>query len=59
MTTTKERILVTLTPDMSRALKAIAKRERMPKATVASLLIRYELALMARNRKEGHGDLKA
>jgi len=50
---------VTLTPDMSRALKAIAKRERMPKATVASLLIRYELALMARNRKEGHGDLKA
>lgn len=44
MATTKERILVTLTPDMARDIKAIAKREKSPKATVAARLMREALA---------------
>ena len=40
MATTKERILVTLTPDMSRELKLRAKREKSPRATIAARLIR-------------------
>lgn len=43
MPTTKERILVTLTPDMARALKERAKRERSPKATIAARLMREAL----------------
>lgn len=43
MPTTKERILVTLTPDMARDIKAIAKRERTPKATIAARLMRRAL----------------
>jgi hypothetical protein len=39
MATTKERILVTLTPSMAREIRAIAKRERTPRATIASRLI--------------------
>ena len=40
MATTKERILVTLTPDMARDLRVRAKRERSPRATVAARLLR-------------------
>lgn len=46
MATTKERILVTLSPRMARGINAIAKRERMPRATVAAHVLRaglYEL----------------
>ena len=43
MATAKERILVTLTPDMARDIKAIAKREKAPKAAIASRLIREAL----------------
>lgn len=39
MATTKERILISLTPDMSRELAKRAKRERSPKATIASRLL--------------------
>jgi len=40
MATTKERILITLTPEMSRELKARAKREKSPRATIATRLLR-------------------
>lgn len=40
MATTKERILVTLTPDMSRELSARAKREKSPRATIAARMLR-------------------
>ena len=43
MPTSKERILVTLTPDMARDIKAMAKREKTPKATVAARLMRQAL----------------
>jgi hypothetical protein len=43
MATTKERILVTLTPEMSRSIRAIAKREQSPKATIAARLMREAL----------------
>lgn len=43
MPTTKERILVTLTPDMAEAVTAIAKREKTPRATVAARLMRNAL----------------
>lgn len=43
MATTKERILITLTPDMAQDLEAIAKHERSPKATVAARLMRQAL----------------
>ncbi len=39
MATTKERILVTLTPDMAFELKARAKREKSPRATIAARLL--------------------
>lgn len=39
MATTKERILVTLTPDMARELTARAKREKSPRATIAARLL--------------------
>lgn len=39
MAATKERILISLTPDMSRELAKRAKRERSPKATIASRLL--------------------
>jgi metal-responsive CopG/Arc/MetJ family transcriptional regulator len=40
MATTKERILVTLTPDMARELSVRAKREKSPRATIATRLLR-------------------
>jgi len=40
MATTKERILVTLTPDMARELTVRAKREKSPRATVAARMLR-------------------
>jgi metal-responsive CopG/Arc/MetJ family transcriptional regulator len=40
MATTKERILITLTPDMARELTARAKREKSPRATVAARMLR-------------------
>lgn len=43
MPTTKERILVTLTPDMAKEISAIAKREKTPRATVAARLMRNAL----------------
>ena len=43
MATTKERILVTLTPEMAQDIAAIAKKERSPKATVAARLMRQAL----------------
>lgn len=43
MPTTKERILVTLTPDMAKEISAIAKREKTPRATVAARLMRSAL----------------
>ncbi len=57
MATMKERVLVTLTPDMAREIKTIAKYECMPKATVAALLIRRGLILARRREKKGYGDL--
>lgn len=43
MPTTKERILVTLTPSMAKEIKAIAKESRTPKATVAARLLKQGL----------------
>jgi len=43
MPTTKERILVTLTPDMAKEITAIARREKTPRATVAARLMRRAL----------------
>jgi hypothetical protein len=43
MPTTKERILVTLNPDIARALQARAKREHAPKATIAARILREGL----------------
>lgn len=46
MATTKERILITLSPRMARGINVIAKRERMPRATVAAQVLQaglYEL----------------
>lgn len=39
MATTKERILLTLTPDMARELRVRAKCEKTPKATIAARLL--------------------
>lgn len=39
MATTKERLLVTLTPHSARTIRSISKRERMPRATVAARMI--------------------
>lgn len=39
MATTKERILITLTPAMARELAVRAKREKSPKATIAARLL--------------------
>ncbi len=44
MPTTKERLLITLTPSMARKIKAIAKREKTPKATIVA---RYLEAMLA------------
>jgi len=44
MATTKERILVTLTPDMSLGINVIAKREKIPRATVAAHVLRAGLS---------------
>lgn len=43
MPTTKQRILVTLMPDMANDIAAIAKREKSPRATVAARLVRQAL----------------
>lgn len=43
MPTSKERILVTLTPSMSRELNARAKREKTPRATIARFLLEQAL----------------
>lgn len=40
MATTKERILVTLTPEMARGLGTYAKHEKSPRATIAAQAIR-------------------
>lgn len=40
MATTKERILVTLTPRMARDLSIYAKHEKSPRATIATRAIR-------------------
>jgi len=40
MATTKERILVTLTPEMARELRARARREKSPRATIAARMLR-------------------
>jgi len=40
MATTKERILVTLTPEMAQGLGICAKHEKSPRATVAARAIR-------------------
>lgn len=39
MTTTKERILVTLTPTLARGIRSLARRERLPRATVAARML--------------------
>jgi hypothetical protein len=55
MATTKERILVTLSPRMARGINVIAKRERMPRATVAAHVLRaglYELEDDALTKEE-------
>jgi len=39
MATTKERILITLTPDMARELRIRARQEKSPKATIAARLL--------------------
>ncbi len=43
MATTKERILVTLSPRMARGINVIAKRERIPRATVAAHVLQAGL----------------
>ncbi len=43
MPTTKERVLVTLTPDVARDVKKLAKRERVPRATKIAQLLRKAL----------------
>jgi len=43
MATTKERILITLAPDEARAIRAVAKREGRPRATIAARAIRHWL----------------
>lgn len=44
MATTKERILVTLTPEMARGLGNYAKHEKSPRATIAARAIREWLS---------------
>jgi phosphoribosylformylglycinamidine (FGAM) synthase-like enzyme len=39
MATTKERMLITLTPRVAREVRAIARREQMPRATVAARML--------------------
>lgn len=39
MATTKERILITLAPSTARALRARAKREQTPRATIAAQFV--------------------
>ena len=43
MATTKERILVTLSPSMARSINIFAKREKMPRATAAAQVMRVGL----------------
>ena len=43
MATTKERILITLTPSMARVLRARAKSEQTPRATIAARIIENNL----------------
>jgi len=43
MTTTKKRILVTLSPPTARALDIRARREQTPRATIAARIIENEL----------------
>lgn len=43
MATTKERILVTLTPDLSREIQALAKHQKTPKATIAAQLMQQAI----------------
>jgi len=45
MATTKERINITADPDIERALKRAAKREKVPVATKAAALLRLGLEL--------------
>jgi len=44
MATTKERILVTLTPDMARAVRGYAKRDRVSRAAVFTRAMRALIA---------------
>ena len=41
MATTKERILITLAPSTARALRARAKREQTPRATIAAQFVEW------------------
>ncbi len=43
MTTTKERILITLAPSTARALRARSKREQTPRATIAAQFVEIGL----------------
>lgn len=43
MATTKERILVTLAPSTAKALRARAKKERTPRATIVARIVENEL----------------
>ena len=45
MATTKKRINITLSPELERALTAISKRDKMPEATKAALLIESALLI--------------
>lgn len=59
MATTKERILVTLTPEMAKELRIISKREKTPRATAAAQLIRRALEDDEDRRLSVHADLRA
>ena len=43
MATTKERILITLTPSASKALRARATREKTPRASIAARFVEFGL----------------
>lgn len=43
MATTKERILITLAPSTARALRARAKKEQTPRATIAARFVELGL----------------
>ncbi len=44
MATTKERILITLSPTVSKRIAKIAKREKTPKATIAARYLEIGLS---------------